>query len=75
MTRALANPALQTLAAAGTLLLFTWPFLVFDRPIQVFVFFFVSWLFVIGVLFAFSRARNDSETEGLESPPDEEDHA
>lgn len=74
MTRALANPALQTLAAAGALLVFTWPFLVFDRPIQVFVFLFVSWLFIIGVLFAFSRAR-DSETEGPESPRDEEDNA
>ena len=75
MTRAFARPALQALAAAGTLLVFTWPFLVFDRPIQVVVSFFVSWLLVIGLLFAFSRARDDGATEGPDALTDESENA
>jgi|HubBroStandDraft_1064217.scaffolds.fasta_scaffold367034_2 hypothetical protein len=63
MSRALAEPALQVLAAAGTLVAFTWPFLVFDKPIQVFVWFFVTWLLVIGLLFAFSRAKDERDEE------------
>jgi hypothetical protein len=75
VTRALAHPALQVLGAAGALLVFTWPFLVFDRPIQVFLSFFITWPLIIGVLFAFSRANGDAETEALESASDEQDHA
>jgi hypothetical protein len=74
MTRALAQPALQALAAAATLLAFTWPFLVYDRPIQVFASLFVSWSFIIALLFAFSRAGDCQEADGLESKTDEEEN-
>lgn len=75
MTRALAHPALQALGAAGALLIFTWPFLVFDRPIQVFLSFFISWPLIIGLLFAFSRANGDTKAEPVESASDEQDNA
>jgi hypothetical protein len=71
MSRALAEPAFQGLAAAGALLAFTWPFLVFDRPIQVFVWFFVTWLVVIALLFAFSRDSGQGDAERPERPADE----
>ncbi len=71
MTRALAHPALHLLAAAGALLVFTWPFLVFDRPIQVFLSFFISWLVIIGLLFAFSRAMGEAENGAIEHTDEE----
>ena len=63
MKAALASPALQVLSAAVVLFAFTWPFLVFERPIDVFVYFFAVWLLVIGALFAFSRAHEHSDTD------------
>jgi hypothetical protein len=75
MTRALAQPALQVLAAAGTLFAFTWPFLVFDRPVHVFVSFFFLWLAVIALLLLFSRAGEQRDAEALEFEHDEEKNA
>ncbi|MGD0676297.1 MAG: hypothetical protein ABSC94_12830 [Polyangiaceae bacterium] len=79
MTRALAQPALQVLGAICTLIVFTWPFLAFDRPVVVVVYFFVAWCGVIGLLFAFSRAREDmgedDATGGFELPIDQDDDA
>jgi hypothetical protein len=72
MKRALSVPALQLLCAAVALFLFTWPFLVFERPIYVCCYFFGIWLIVIGVLFAFSRAADaDAEDSGLDPEADD----
>jgi hypothetical protein len=64
MKTALSSPALQLVCAAVVLFAFTWPFLVFDRPIYVFGYFFATWLVVIGMLFAFSRAKEQSDLDG-----------
>jgi hypothetical protein len=72
MRAALASPALQVLCAAFALFLFTWPFLVFERPVHVFVYFGCAWVAVIGLLFAFSGAREgdrfgaDADDDGLD---------
>jgi hypothetical protein len=72
---ALASPALQVLCAALVLFVFTWPFLVFERPLHVFVYFFIAWFAVIGLLFAFSRARDASEHESEDGVDSEADDA
>jgi len=66
---ALRHPALQGSAGIAALLLLTWPLLAFDRPLYVFVSFFVFWGLVIAMLFAFSRAPEaDSDmTDGRSS--------
>jgi hypothetical protein len=61
--RALGHPALQMLGGVITLIAFTWPLLVFERPLYVFVSFYAIWMLVIGVLFVFSRAEEYSEEE------------
>jgi hypothetical protein len=66
VTRPFAQPALQVLGAAGALFAFTWPFLVFDRPVHVFVSFFLIWLAVIVMLLLFSRAHEQRAADELE---------
>jgi hypothetical protein len=61
--RALGHPALQMLAGVITLIAFTWPLLVFARPLYVFVSFYAIWMAVIGMLFVFSRAEEYSDEE------------
>ncbi len=80
--RALAHPALQLLAALFALVAFTWPLLVFDRPLYVFSSFYVVWLLMIGLLFLFSRAAPYAEagapvSQQPDSPdsPDQPDEA
>jgi hypothetical protein len=59
--RALGHPALQMLGGVITLIAFTWPLLVFERPLYVFVSFYAIWMVVIGMLFVFSRAEDYPE--------------
>jgi hypothetical protein len=73
--RALGHPALQILGGVITLLAFTWPLLVFERPLYVFLSFYVIWLAVIGMLFAFSRAEEHSEADTADREPDGTDGA
>lgn len=72
MKRALAEPALQLLGAVLALFVFTWPFLVLERPVHVFVYFFVCWAAIIAALFAFAhadeRARPGEDTGTSEAP-------
>lgn len=60
MRRALGEPALQVFAGIAATIGFTWPLLVFERPVYVFVSFFVIWALVIACLFAISRAPDPS---------------
>jgi len=69
---ALGHPAFAATAAIGALLGFTWPLLVFDRPLFVVVAFFVIWSFAIGLLYASSRApENDAQSGVSDAPPSE----
>jgi hypothetical protein len=68
----LANPALHLLAAAGALVAFTWPLLVYGRAIQVFVAMFAIWLAAIALLFVLSRAEPASDAEPAAEAEDEE---
>jgi hypothetical protein len=69
---ALRHPALLTVAAAGALFGFTWPLLVFDRPLYVVLAFFVIWALTIALLYAASRAPDgDVPTGTSDAPPSE----
>lgn len=69
---ALGHPAFAATAAVGVLLGFTWPLLVFDRPLYVVVSFFVIWALAIGLLYASSRApENDGQSGASDAPPSE----
>jgi hypothetical protein len=72
LRRALREPALQAIAAVAALLLLTWPLLVFERPADVFVSFFVVWALIIAGLFAIAWAhgRGGEEDGGRESRHD-----
>jgi hypothetical protein len=72
----LANPALQILAAAGALVAFTWPLIVFGRAIQVVVAMFAIWLCAIAFLFVLSRAEPAVDAEPQADPDDDgpDDH-
>jgi hypothetical protein len=63
MKRALRHPALQLAGGLLALLLLTWPLLVFERPVQVFVSFFIVWALIIGALFAISRAQAGGDAD------------
>jgi len=74
---ALRHPALQAVAGVGALLAFTWPLLVFERPLYVVGAFFSIWLAAIALLFAISRAPEHSTEDDRFSgaPPSEEENA
>jgi hypothetical protein len=59
MKRALREPALQIAAGVAAFMAFAWPLLVFDRAVQVFVAFFVVWILIIALLFAFAWAQEE----------------
>lgn len=69
MRAALGHPALASTAALGALFGFTWPLLVFDRPLYVVVSFFVIWALVIGLLYLVSRAPEGAGLDGVSDPP------
>lgn len=72
MKRALREPALQGAAGLAALFLLTWPLLVFERPVHVFVSFFVVWALIIAGLFAIAWAHggNDAVDPAEESRRD-----
>ncbi len=63
MKRTLREPALQAAAAVAALLLLTWPLLVFERPVDVFVAFFVVWALIIAGLAAIAWAYGEREED------------
>ncbi|MET0412058.1 MAG: hypothetical protein ABW217_12225 [Polyangiaceae bacterium] len=63
MKRTLREPALQAAAAVLALLLLTWPLLVFQRPVDVFVAFFVVWALIIAGLAAIAWAHGGREED------------
>jgi hypothetical protein len=73
VTAALRHPAVQAATGIGTLLALTWPLLVFERPLYVVISFFMIWIAVIGLLFAFSTAQKDAAEDGLSSAHPVED--
>ena len=72
MRASFGHPALAATAAVGALIGFTWPLLVFDRPLFVVVAFFLIWALAIGLLFVLSRApENDGQSGVSDAPPGE----
>jgi hypothetical protein len=66
MRPALGHPALHAATGVGSLFALTWPLLVFDRPLYVFLAFFAIWSAMIALLFVFSRAQgSDHEVESM----------
>jgi hypothetical protein len=63
MKRTLREPALQAAAAVLSLLLLIWPLLAFQRPVDVFVAFFVVWALIIAGLAAVAWAHGESEED------------
>jgi hypothetical protein len=64
--RVLREPALQLWAGATALLMLTWPLLVLDRPLHVFIAFFLIWALIIAGLYAIAWAhgeQSDPEAE------------
>jgi hypothetical protein len=73
MIGALRHPAVQAATGFAALLALTWPLLVFERPLYVVTSFFMIWLAVIGLLFAFSTAQKDAGEDNPSSAHSEED--
>jgi hypothetical protein len=73
MNDAFRHPAVQAATGIGALLALTWPLLVFERPLYVVSSFFVIWIAVIGVLFAFSTAQKDAGEDDLSGADSAED--
>ena len=69
MKAALGHPALATMGALGALLGFTWPLLVFDRPLYVLLSFFVIWAAAIGLLYLASRAPESAAVDAVSDAP------
>lgn len=61
MKRLLREPAFQLAAGVAALILLTWPLLVLDRPLHVFIAFFVIWALIIAGLYAIAWAHGEQE--------------
>jgi hypothetical protein len=73
VSAAFRHPAVQAATGVGALLALTWPLLVFERPLYVVSSFFVIWIAVIGLLFAFSTAQRGAAEDGFPSAHPGED--
>jgi len=69
--RALREPALQALAGIAALIGFTWPLLVFERPVNVWLSFFAFWIVSIAALGAIAWAHGDAAADAEGAAPEE----